>query len=179
MYLYLKALHIIFVTTWFAGLFYIVRLFIYHAEAAHKPAEIKSVLQAQYKVMERRLWYIITWPSAVLAIGFAVGLVLVQPAWLQQPWMRAKLVLVLLLLGYHYRCHQMFLKFQRDRANFRPNRLRIWNEIATVLLFAIVFLAVLKSALDWIWGAAGLMLLGVALMLGIQGYKNFRSRHER
>ncbi len=179
MYLYLKALHIVFVTTWFAGLFYIVRLFIYHAEAAHKPAEIKRVLQAQYKLMERRLWYIITWPSAILTIGFALGLLIIQPAWLQQPWMRIKLALVLLLLGYHYRCHRMFLKLQRDRANFKPNRLRIWNEIATLLLFAIVFLAVLKSTSGWVRDLAGLTLLGIALMLGIQAYKRFRKRHER
>lgn len=176
MYYYLKALHIIFVVTWFAGLFYIVRLFIYHAEAEREAAQTKRILQAQYKLMARRLWYMITWPSALLAIGFAVGLLALQPAWLGQPWMQVKLGFVLLLLLYHYRCHQLFLKQQRDRPGLKPKQLRVWNEVATVLLFAIVFLAVLKNALSWIWGLLGLILLGVILMLGIQLYKRLREK---
>lgn len=176
MYLYLKALHIISVVTWFAGLFYIVRLFIYYAEADNKPRASREVLQTQYKVMARRLWYIITWPSAVLVLGFALGLLWLQPLWLEQRWMHLKLGFVLLLLLYHYHCHQLFLKMQRGASSLKPSQLRIWNEVATLLLFALVFLAVLKNALRWIWGMIGLILLGAALMLGIALYKKFRSQ---
>ena len=76
MYLYPKALHIIFVVSWFAGLFYIIRLFIYHTEAEEKPESERKALQDQFKIMENRLWYIITWPAAILATVFGVWMVL-------------------------------------------------------------------------------------------------------
>ena len=96
-YLYIKSLHIIFITTWFAGLFYIVRLFIYYKEAEEKPEIEQLILIKQYKLMIKRLWYIITWPSAVLATIFATWLLILQPIWLQQSWMHIKLTFVVLL----------------------------------------------------------------------------------
>ena len=97
-YNYIKALHLIFVVTWFAGLFYIPRLFIYHIEAAEKPSPDKEILSGQLKLMTKRLWYIITWPSAILSTIFAVWLLLLIPAWLEQPWMHIKLFFVVLLI---------------------------------------------------------------------------------
>ena len=105
--LYLKALHLIFIVTWFAGLFYIVRLFIYHAEAESKEEHERSVLQGQYKIMEKRLWYGITWPSMVLALVFGLWLAEVNNLWFS-PWFQAKLVLVLLLLLYHLECGRIY-----------------------------------------------------------------------
>ncbi len=96
-YNYIKALHLIFVITWFAGLFYIPRLFIYHIEASEKPEPENSILTTQLKLMTKRLWYIITWPSAVLATIFAVWLLILVPVWLQMPWMHVKLAFVVLL----------------------------------------------------------------------------------
>jgi len=94
---YVKALHIIFVVTWFAGLFYIVRLFIYHVEAQDKEEPAKSILQTQYKLMSKRLWYIITWPSAVLAGIFAVWMLVLEPSYLTMIWMHVKLSFVFVL----------------------------------------------------------------------------------
>ena len=96
-YQYIKALHLIFVITWFAGLFYIPRLFIYHIEATQKPEPEKSILANQLKLMTKRLWFIITWPSAILASLFAFLLLHLAPGWLSQDWMLVKLGFVVLL----------------------------------------------------------------------------------
>ncbi|MFH6602925.1 CopD family protein [Maribacter algicola] len=176
-YNYIKALHLIFVVTWFAGLFYIPRLFIYHIEAAQKPAPEKDILTEQLKLMARRLWYIITWPSAILCTLFAIWLLFLQPAFLQQPWMHVKLAFVALLILYHIRNHLIFNQLQRNEVRYTSNYMRIWNEVATIALFAIVFLVILKSAISWIFGVVGIIILGILLMLGIRLYKRFREKN--
>jgi len=175
-FLYLKALHIIFVVTWFAGLFYIVRLFIYHVEAQEKPAPAKEILQEQYQLMSKRLWYIITWPSAILASVFAFTMLYLEPAYLTMPWMHVKLSFVGALYVYHLGCHKIFLQLQENNIKHSAFRLRVWNEGATIILFAVVFLVVLKSAIHWIWGVVGIFLFGFILMLGIRLYKRIRAK---
>ncbi|MDG1571352.1 CopD family protein [Robiginitalea sp. M366] len=178
-YNYIKSLHLIFVVTWFAGLFYMPRLFIYHIEAREKPEAESRVLSAQFRIMERRLWKIITWPSAVLCILMAGLLLWLMPGWLSQPWMWVKLGFVALLLAYHLAMHRMYLQFQRESFSYTSRFMRIWNEGATLILFAVVFLAILKSTIDWIFGLLGLVLLAVLLMLGIRLYKRIRQREEQ
>ncbi|SDG48025.1 CopD family protein [Psychroflexus sediminis] len=176
-YNYIKALHLIFVITWFAGLFYIPRLFIYHIEARQKPQPDRDILSDQLKIMEKRLWYIITWPSAILATIFAVWLLILIPGWLEQAWMHVKLAFVALLFGYHIKNHFIFKQFQKEDIRWTSNGMRLWNEGATLILFAIVFLVILKSAISWIWGLVGLIGLGLVLMLGIKLYKRLRNRN--
>ncbi|HBK82014.1 MAG TPA: protoporphyrinogen IX oxidase, partial [Flavobacterium sp.] len=113
-YNYIKAIHLLFVITWFAGLFYIVRLFVYHAEALQKPQPDQNILVKQYQIMQYRLWYIITWPSAVLASLFAIYLLYLVPEWLSQSWMQIKLAFVVLLYLYHAKCHQIFKQLQQN-----------------------------------------------------------------
>ncbi len=175
-FLYVKALHIIFVVTWFAGLFYIPRLFIYQTEAENKPEPAKEILQTQFKLMSKRLWYIITWPSAVLASFFAIWMLYKNPYYLQMPWMHVKLAFVLALYFYHYSCHRIYKLLQNDIVKYSALQLRIWNEIATIILFAVVFLVTLKSAINWIWGVVGILLFGVLLMLAIKLYKRIREK---
>ena len=174
---YIKALHIIFVVTWFAGLFYIVRLFIYFAEAEEKEETAKTILQTQYKLMSKRLWYIITWPSAILASFFAFWMLYLEPSYLLMPWMHVKLSFVLALYFYHAGCHKVFIQQQKGVVKYTSFKLRVWNEVATILLFAIVFLVVLKSTISWIWGVVGIILFGVLMMLGIKLYKNIRKKN--
>ncbi|SDT27737.1 putative membrane protein [Maribacter dokdonensis] len=176
-YNYIKSLHLIFVITWFAGLFYIPRLFIYHIEANTKPSPEKEILSKQLKLMAKRLWYIITWPSAVLAVVFAIWLLVIYPGWLSQPWMHVKLGFVVVLILYHLKNHQIFKKFQRDDIQYTSKFMRIWNEGATLILFAIVFLVILKSSFNWIFGVIGIIVLGILLMLGIKLYKKIRSKN--
>ena len=177
-YLYIKSLHIIFITTWFAGLFYIIRLFIYYKEAEEKPEIEKNILLKQYKLMIKRLWYIITWPSAVLATLFAVWMLLLPlgQAYLAQPWMWIKLGFVALLFAYHWSCQIMYNQIENGNLKYSSFVLRIWNEVATIILFACVFLVVLKNALGWIFGVIGIVGVSVLLMLGIKLYKNIRAK---
>jgi len=174
---YIKALHIIFVVSWFAGLFYIVRLFIYFAEAEEKEETAKTILQTQYKLMSKRLWYIITWPSAILASFFAFWMLYLEPSYLLMPWMHVKLSFVLALYFYHAGCHKVFIQQQKGVVKYTSFKLRVWNEVATILLFAIVFLVVLKSTISWVWGVVGIILFGVLMMLGIKLYKNIRKKN--
>lgn len=176
-YNYIKSLHLIFVITWFAGLFYIPRLFVYQIEAFYKPSPDKEILGKQLKLMAKRLWYIITWPSAILATIFAIWLLVLVPSWMQQSWMHVKLAFVLLLFIYHYKTHLYFKQLQNDDVRVTSNFMRIWNEGATFILFAVVFLVILKSALNWIFGVIGIIVLGILIMLGFKIYKNIREKN--
>tara|TARA_R110002049_G_scaffold175945_2_gene343182 strand:+ start:4454 stop:5005 length:552 start_codon:yes stop_codon:yes gene_type:complete len=175
--LYIKSLHLIFVITWFAGLFYIPRLFIYHIEANDKPSPEKEILSTQLKLMTKRLWYIITWPSAILATFFAVWLLVINPSFLKMPWMHIKLGFVFLLILYHLKNHQIFKQLQRDEVTYTAKFMRIWNEASTLILFSIVFLVILRNSLNWIYGVLGIFVLALLLMLGIKLYKRIRSKN--
>jgi putative membrane protein len=136
-FLLIKALHIIFVVTWFAGLFYLPRLFIYHAET-DQPA-----VRAQLKIMERRL-LILTDIGMTLALIFGVWTLLLVPAYLQQGWLHAKLTVVLGLIGYHLYLVRLKNQFARDIYPHSPRWLRLFNEVPGLLLIAIVILVVVK-----------------------------------
>lgn len=171
---YVVALHIIFVVTWFAGLFYIVRLLIYHAEAEKKPEPEKAILQNQYKLMEKRLWYGITWPSLVGTYAFG-GWLLYEMYGLNIPsWLLLKLSFVFGLTLYHLRCHAIFRQFQKDNVNHSAFFLRIWNEVATLFLVAIVFLVELKDTFSYVQGLLGLILFSLMIYLAIGIYKKVR-----
>ena len=171
---FVKSLHIIFVVTWFAGLFYIVRLFIYHTEANDKPEIEKTILFKQFKHMERLLWYVITWPSAILTLLFGTWVLMKVPGYLSQGFMHVKLVLVVLLYGYHLSCHHLYRLLQKDETRYSSTQLRMWNELPTVLLIAIVFLIVSKNTLNMVWGTVGFIAIAVLLMIIVKMYKRIR-----
>src|SRR5690554_6358953 len=178
MYLYLKALHIIFVVCWFAGLFYIVRLFVYYAEAQQKTALEKEILSKQYQIMTHRLWFIITYPAAVLATIFGVWMLIENPALLRIPWMQVKLLFIVLLWLYHLKCRALVQQHKVATPKKNASFFRIWNEGATMILFSVVFLVVLKSAINWIFSVAGIFVLAILLTLGIKYYKKVRERKQ-
>jgi putative membrane protein len=178
MYLYLKSLHVIFVVCWFAGLFYIVRLFVYYAEAQLKPEMERNILVNQYKIMVSRLWNIITFPAAILATIFGVWMIIVNPVLLKMPWMHVKLLFVVLLWLYHFKCHTFVKQVKNETLNKSNNFFRIWNEGATLILFAVVFLVILKNAFNWIFGVVGLIGISILLMLGIKFYKKIREKNQ-
>ncbi|MDX1543361.1 MAG: CopD family protein [Christiangramia sp.] len=177
-YNYIKALHLIFVITWFAGLFYIPRLFVYQIEAFQKDEPEKSIIGNQLKLMAKRLWFIITWPSAILASVFAFILLFMIPEWLQQPWMHVKLAFVVLLYAYHIKCHFIYKELQEDVVKWTSNQMRIWNEGSTLILFAVIFLVIVRDAINWIYGVIGIFLLSAILMLGIRLYKRIRAKNQ-
>ncbi len=177
-FLYNKALHIIFVVTWFAGLFYVVRLFIYYAEAEVKSEPEKSILQKQLQLMTKRLWLIITWPSCILASVFAFWMLYQNPSYLDLPWMHIKLGFVGVLYAYHLGCHVLYKQQQQGIVKYSGGQLRLWNELATLILVAVVFLVVLKSTVNWIYGVVGLVLFALVLMLSIRLYKSLRKKNK-
>jgi putative membrane protein len=174
-YNYIKALHLIFVITYFAGLFYIPRLMVYQVEAAARPKHEADILLPQLQLMMRRLWVIITVPSGILATLFAIWLLVLMPVWLAQPWMWVKLVFVGLLLLYHLKTYNHYKDFLGGKNRYSATFFRFWNEGATLILFAVVFLAILKNSVHWIFGLIGLVGLALLLLLGIRMYKKFRT----
>lgn len=176
MYLYLKALHIVFIVTWFAGMFYIVRLFIYNTEANEKPEPEKTILQRQFSIMIKRLWLGITWPSAIITLVLGPTLWFHLYHWHLDSWLTIKLCFVVGLYAYHLSLHAIYKQELNGTFKYTSTQLRIWNEVATIFLIAIVMLAVVKQSLSFVWGLLGLVLLMVLLMSAIRLYKMLRSR---
>ena len=171
-----KALHIIFVVTWFAGLFYIFRLFVYHREALNSPSPKREILIDQFRIMERRLWLAITWPSAILTLFFGTAMIWLNPALLFMPWMWIKLGFVWLLLIYQGLGQYIFKKLQKEDPPWSSMTYRLLNEIPTVILIAVVFLVVLKNNVSWIWGVFGVLSIALAITLATKLYKRIRER---
>jgi len=174
-FLYLKAVHIIFIVTWFAGLFYMPRLFVYMIEASEKPDPEKSILLKQLKKMASGLWFGITWPSAVVTLVIGISMLVNQPEWLQHGFMHIKLTLVFFLYLYHLSLHILFRQLNKNVVKFSSSQMRLWNEVATLFLISIVFLIVLKSALSIVWGISGLLVITILIFLGIRIYKKYRN----
>lgn len=174
MNLYILALHVIFVVTWFAGLFYIVRLFVYHAEAEKKEQPEKDILQKQYKIMEKRLWYGIAWPSMIFTYFFGGWMLYINYGLDIPAWLLLKLAFVFGLTLYHVRCHVMFKQFQNNTAKHSSFKLRMWNEVATLFLVAIVFIVELKNTLNYIWAMLGFILFSIMIWLAIKIYRGKR-----
>lgn len=172
-YFYIKAIHLIFVVTWFAGLFYIVRLCVYHVEAMDKSEPERSILSRQYSIMIKRLWYGITWPSAILTLIFG--------AWMwylighTPGWLLIKFGLLAGLYLYHFSIQLIIGRQLQGINKYTSQQLRIWNEVATIFLVCIVMIAVVKHRMSVIWAFAGLLVLVILLMSAIKLYRNYRN----
>ena len=173
-YLYIQAIHIIFVVSWMAGLFYTVRLFVYHIEANEKSETERVVLQRQFVLMEHKLWYYITTPAMVLTVLAGGGMLYINPALLSANWMLVKLSFVVILLAYHFICQRIMGQLKQGIFRWSSTQLRLWNEVATILLVAIVFTVVLKSSVDWIYGLSGLIVFAVVIMTAVKIIKRYR-----
>lgn len=169
-----KALHVIFIVTWFSGMFYIVRLFIYRREAQDKSEPEKSIMDKQFGIMASRLWYGITWPSAILTLVFGTWVFILYD--FLPGWLIIKLFCVAGLYIYHLTLHKIFKQQKKGVFKWSSFQLRLWNELATLFLFAIVFLVVVKSSIGWLYGLGGLMLFAGMLMIAIRVYKKLRNQ---
>ncbi|MBL4636676.1 MAG: CopD family protein [Kofleriaceae bacterium] len=172
-YLLAKALHVIGFVCWFAGLFYVVRLFIYQVEASEQEGEGYRMVEAQLKIMTRRLWFGITWPSLIATVGFGTWL-LIQYGLFSLPWVHIKLTLVGILVIYHFFTHRIYRQLNAGTCQWTSKSLRLWNEVATLLLVAIVFVAVFKQGMDAVWGTVGFFGFAALLMIGIKTYGKIR-----
>ncbi|CDN14325.1 Protoporphyrinogen IX oxidase, novel form, HemJ [Richelia intracellularis] len=161
-YTWFKAFHIIGVVVWFAGLFYLVRLFIYHIEAEQEPEPANTILKNQYQIMEKRLFNIITTPGMLVTVVCAIGLLVTQPNFLHQTWLHFKLGFVALLLGYHFYCARLVKLLEQGKCNWTSQQMRAMNEAPTLMLVVIVMLAVFKNSLPTditAWLIFGLVIL--------------------
>ena len=173
-YYWFKAFHLVGIVVWFAGLFYLVRLFIYHVEANEQPEPARSILKNQYQLMEQRLYSIITTPGMLVTIAMAIGLISTEPDVLKQGWLHIKLAFVLLLIGYHHYCKRLMKQLAKDECSWSSQQLRALNEAPTVMLVAIVLLAVFKNNLPTditAWVIVGMI---VAMAATIQLYARKR-----
>lgn len=176
-YLWWKAVHIIGVVSWFAGLFYLVRLFIYHAEAREEPEAARRVLVRQYSLMEWRLYYMITTPAMAITVASAIALLVLQPGWLSTRWMWVKLAVVGFLLVYHYWCQVTLARFAKDDIRWTGQQLRWANEVPTLLLILGVSLAVLKELTPL--GTLALTIVGISVLFGVSIRLYARLRQDR
>ncbi len=173
-YLYIKALHIIFIVTWFSGMFYIVRLFIYNTEAQEKSEVERDILRGQFTIMIKRLWLGITFPSAVLTLIF--GSMLWYLLGITPEWLMLKLGFVVGLYAYFFTLNAIYQQQMKGIFRYTSQQLRIWNEVATIFLVAIVMLVVVKDNMSFVWGLLGLFLFVILLMSAINLYKMVRKK---
>ncbi|HLP88457.1 MAG TPA: protoporphyrinogen oxidase HemJ [Nostocaceae cyanobacterium] len=177
-YSWFKAFHIIGIVVWFAGLFYLVRLFIYHVEANQEPEPAKTILKNQYQIMEKRLYNIITTPGMLVTVAMAGGILYTEPDVLREPWLHFKLLFVAILLAYHHYCGRLMKKLAADECHWSSQQLRALNEAPTLMLVVIVMLAVFKNNLPTdltAWVVFGLVVL---MAVTIQLYAKIRKRNQ-
>lgn len=173
-YFYVKALHIIFIVTWFSGMFYIVRLFIYNREAEDKSEIEKNILQKQFNIMIRRLWLGITWPSAILSLIFGCWMLYLFGSY--PNWLILKLGFVVGLYLYHFSLQRIYNQQMNGKFKYSSQQLRIWNEVSTLFLVAIVFLIVVRQSISLVYGLLGMILLIIIIMLSINIYMKIRNK---
>lgn len=173
-YLWFKAFHIVGFVCWFAGMFYLPRLFVYHAEANEQPEPARTILQNQYQIMEKRLYSIIMTPAMILTIAMAVGLISTEPDVLKQPWLHIKLALVALLVAYHHVCARIMKQFAENRCKMTGQQFRWFNEFPTVFFVLVVMLATFKNTLPTSATAWGIFAMVIAMAAFIQLYARKR-----
>ena len=173
----LKALHIIFVVTWFAGLFYTVRLFVYHRESQDKPEPERNILHNQFVIMERRLMNVITTPSAILTLIFGTWMLVKNPSLLSQGYMHVKLAFVATLFAYQIYTMILTKRFKNSKKQFTGMTFRFLNEYPTIVLIAVVFLIILRNATSWIWGVVGILGVAIGLTIAIKLYQRARKKN--
>jgi len=150
------------------------RFFIYNTEAGERSEIEKNVLRSQFAIMMKRLWYGITWPSAILTLIFGGWIWYLYPG--TPGWLKIKLIFVLGLYLYHFSLHMIFRQEMRGIFKYSSQQLRMWNEVPTVILVAVVILVVVKQNIGLVWGLAGLFLFILLLMTAIKIYKLFREK---
>jgi protoporphyrinogen IX oxidase len=173
-YIYFKAFHIIGFVTWFAGLFYLVRMFVYHAEVDQKPEQLRADWRAQFTLMQWRVFKIIATPAMYFTWTFGLLMLFTNPAVLEQTWIKVKLVLLLVLVGYHFFCKKVIVNQEKGISKLNSFQFRLLNELPTLFLVAIVLLAVVRNFISFIYLFGGILAFGFSLYLFAKQYKKKR-----
>lgn len=173
-YLYIKALHIVFVVSWFSGLFFMVRYFVYHSEALLETEPKKSILHEEYVKNEKLLYRIIATPAMVLTLLTGLTMIHLNPNLLQMNWFITKLCFLVGLIAYHFHCGYIMKQLSIKVSVWPSFRYRLWNEVATLFLVAIVFLVTLKHTINWLWGTIGFVAFAILIMLVVKLVKKMK-----
>jgi protoporphyrinogen IX oxidase len=173
-YFWFKSFHLVGLVAWFAGLFYLPRLFVYHAEAYEQPEPAQGILKSQYQIMEKRLYRIIMTPALLLTILMAIGLVYTEPEVMKETWLQVKLVFVIILLGYHYLCGRLMKKLAVDECKWTGQQFRWFNEVPTIFFVLIVMLAIFKDNLPTDGVTFLISAMVIAFAIAIQLYAKKR-----
>lgn len=173
-YYWYKAFHIVGFVTWFGGLFYLPRLFIYHQEANEKPEPARTILQEQFQIMEKRLYSIIMTPGMLVTIAMAIGLITTTPDVLHETWLHVKIALVLGLIGYHHYCKRLMKQLAANECKWNSQQLRAINEVPTVFLVLIVMLGIFKNGFPTGAATWTIVAMVVAMAATIQLYAKKR-----
>ncbi|MFN4145811.1 MAG: CopD family protein [Runella sp.] len=175
--LYFKAFHIVGAVAWFAGLFYLVRMFVYHVEAEQKPTpELREAFKAQFNLMEWRVYKIICNPAMMITWTCGLAMTLISPLYWQMGWFHLKFLVLILLTGYHLWCKRIIIKLQQGQKPFDSFQFRLLNELPTLFLVSIALLAVLRDLLNFLYAFLGVVVFGVLLFLFAKLYKKKRER---
>ncbi len=169
-----KTLHIVGFVAWFSGLFYLVRMFVYHREAMDKAEPERSVLCAQFRLMEQRVYKIICNPAMNFTWFCGIGMLVLNPAYLELPWLHVKLFFLLLLSGYQVYCKRFVIRLEEFAERFDGIHFRIMNEVPTVFLLTIASLAVFRNTINYLYLATGILLFAGMIGFGIYRYKKKR-----
>lgn len=175
-YLYFKAFHIIGFVSWFAGLFYLVRMFVYHAEVNLKPEALRSDWKKQFTLMQWRVFKIIATPGMIITWVFGIMMLIINPSLFDQNWIKTKLVLLVLLVVYHLYCRKIIKNQELEVSKISSLRLRLINEIPTLFLVSIVLLAVVKDLINFLKLFGGVLAFGVLLYVFTILYKKQRDK---
>ncbi|MBD2329276.1 protoporphyrinogen oxidase HemJ [Alkalinema sp. FACHB-956] len=174
-YFWFKAFHIVGFVSWFAGLFYLPRLFVYHAEAQEQQTEpVRSILREQYTLMEKRLYGIIMMPAMIVTIAMAIGMLVVQPDFLHQTWLHVKIALVGVLVVFHFFCRRVIAQLEAGETPLTSKQFRWMNEFPTFFLVVVVMLAVFKNDIPTNATGYVILLMVVAFAASIQLYARKR-----
>jgi len=171
---YFKAFHIVGAVAWFAGLFYLVRIFVYHAEADQKPEHLRQPFKEQFGLMEWRVYKIICNPAMMITWTCGLAMTFLNPGYWQMGWFHVKFSLLILLTIYHLWCKRIIIKLEKGEKPFDSFQFRLLNELPTLFLLSIVLLAVLRDMLNSLYAFGGVLVFGVLLFVFAKAYKKRR-----
>ncbi len=178
-YLWFKSFHIIGFVAWFAGLFYLPRLFVYHIEANERPEAVREALKEEYNRMEKRLYKLIMMPAMIFTIVMAAGIIYQEPGVFKETWLHVKLLLVLALIGFHFYCGRVIRQLEAGTCSISGIQMRRLNEVPTIILALVVFLAIFKNSFPTDIVSWGTIAAIVAFAVIIQLYARKRRLQEQ
>ncbi len=173
-YFWFKAFHLVGIVSWFAGMFYLPRLFVYHAEASEQPEPAQSILKGQYQIMEARLYRIIMTPALILTVAMGSSLIATDPSITHSLWLQVKLVCVAILMGYHHLCGRIMKQLAIGECTLTGQQFRWFNEFPTVFFVIVVMLAVFKNNFPTSAASWSIFAMVVAMAAFIQLYARKR-----